>query len=212
MTGDGSVVGWKRETLQLLAKEFSPDGFQAVASRQALTRRRPPGEHVIHVAFVRHPHDLDLTVQLAVRLDRLRPLYRISQLGVEPMLGAEVGNMLDGRPRRWTIASSADAGVVVESIHSCCTSFALPWFAEAANLGTVYEWLRQDDRRAWLLAPVPMYHGFLLTALAGVVVSPQAATETAAHYSKLLLERRDPQAAQFAERVSLLLSALEAQP
>jgi hypothetical protein len=211
MTDDATALALQRNVLLTLAGKLAPEGFKAVAARQALTRRRPPGEHVIHVAFIRHAADLDVTIQVAVRLDKLRPVYRAAQLGVEPMLGAELGNMVDGRPRRWTVAAPPDLDAVGDSIQALCRTFALPWFVETADLTAVYGWLRGDDRRAWLLAPVPMYRGYLLVALAGVIDSPRAASEVADQYAAALVARRDAQAEQFARRVPALLSALAGQ-
>jgi hypothetical protein len=88
--------------------------------RQDFVREVPSGQWIVHVSFIRHPEDVDATADLAVRLEPVERLLEAAGYGQGQgaTIGAELGNIVDGRPRRWTIQSAADCPVVAEEMAS----------------------------------------------------------------------------------------------
>lgn len=142
--------------LTLMKYKFSPH-----RASQEFHRKSQYGWESIHVAFImHHPVDFDVTVDLAVRIDAveeltyeenaLDPKDRKSQTAT---LGIELGNLTEGKQRRWHIAESNDIPPAVVSIESELDKTILPYFNKYSNLEEVFKLISSHEPWATIHSP-----------------------------------------------------------
>ena len=120
-------------------------GWRRTGSRapreQSFTRKTLFGRQTFHVSFIRHAHDCDVTGDVAIRIDDLEDLLnewnatlsKAEQKQTHSM-GAELGNLSEGRQRRWTLASEDDIPEVVSSVMALFESVGLPYLEKYSDL------------------------------------------------------------------------------
>jgi hypothetical protein len=87
---------------------------------------------VLHVAFVRHDDiDFDVVLDFALRIDPVERLIgeitgRDTHDGTT--LGNELGNIIDGKQRRWKIAAPEDIEPAVSGILRAAETVLFPYF------------------------------------------------------------------------------------
>jgi hypothetical protein len=199
----------QRGLLQELASRLPEDGFKPRMKRQDFVREVPSGQWIVHVGFIRHPDDVDVTVDPAVRLEPVERLLEAAGYGhgQGATIGAELGNIVDGRPRRWTIQSAADCPVVAEEMASEIRKFALAWLERHSDPRAVFGILAQQDRQSWLYSPVHVKRCLTLVALATHLESDEKADEVARECRSFLQARNDPQLRVFDHHVRALLES-----
>lgn len=119
------------------------------------------GKAAIHLSFIEHHNDFDVTVDVAIRFDLLEDLVnkKNSLLSAKEKkntfsMGAELGNLKEGKPKRWTITGDTDFGVVAEEIRKCVVETAIPYIEQYCDMRKAIDILAGDDSAAWLHAPI----------------------------------------------------------
>ncbi len=156
------ITEWQRELLGELGRRVSKYGFAAKPVGQSFRRYTKGGRDSFHVAFIEHgSSDFDVTADMAVRIDAVELLATsedklLTKLDREQTatLGCEIGNLTEGRPKRWSVRSGADVQVTAAGVADAFVAVALPYFEKYADLQTVYETLCANDRSGWLHAPL----------------------------------------------------------
>ncbi len=112
-----------KELLSQLAKGLEPQGFRR--REQSFVARMPGGSHIFHVSLINHTQDFNVTADVAVRHDALQDLVHESNSLLSKKekqqtasVGAELGNIAEGRQKRWIVAGPEDAEEVCSSILS----------------------------------------------------------------------------------------------
>lgn len=196
------------ELLRELASRLAEDEFEPRMKRQDFVREVPSGQWIVHVGFIRHREDVDATVDLGVRLEPVERLLEAAGYGhgQGATIGAELGNIVDGRPRRWTMQSAADCPVVAEEMVSEIRKFGLAWLERHSDPRVVFSILAQQDRQSWLYSPVHLKRCLTLVALAKHLESDAKADEVARGCRSFLQVRNDPQLRVFEYHVRQLLA------
>jgi hypothetical protein len=98
-----------------------------------------------------------VTAHVGVRFDELEELVREfeSMASTKDIfsLGAELGNIGEGRQKRWTVANAADVKAVARSIMDGFSKIGLPYLEKYSEMQTALEALSGDDQSAWLHQP-----------------------------------------------------------
>jgi len=155
-----SVKDLQNGLFAALARRMAEHGFESRPRDQRFVRKTPFGRQTFHVSFITHPHDCDVTADVAIRIDALEDLLneRTATLSKSEgkqthSLGAELGNISEGRQRRWTLASEDDIPQVVSSMISLFESVGLPYLETYSNLERALAVLSGDDQASWLHSP-----------------------------------------------------------
>lgn len=120
MTAKAGVKFLEEALLRALAVEVAPLGFTPRITQQEFIRVVGNCTWVIHVGFVWHRHDVDATIDLDVLLTSVEQLF--TKTGTDQWgsatIGAELGNLVDRRSRRWPIETEADGARVAGEMRS----------------------------------------------------------------------------------------------
>ena len=137
-----------------IKREFA--GWQYVASQRHLRRSFPGGSWLVHFAFVNHPRDFDVVVDVAVQF---------SANGSLCIVGASLGNIEGIGQVRYNVTSEAEASAsaakAAAHFHSVGLAF-LQHYSEPAN---VLACLKQGGPNARLISPLEQLHGQQIAVL-----------------------------------------------
>jgi len=163
--------------LNEMASVVEKYGFERKVHGQSFRMPKPFGWAAFHLSFVPHAEiDFDVIANVALRVDAVQEL--IHQDGNDlskkekqatATFGCELGNLSQGKQRRWKIASENDIKPVMASIENALVTTALPYIERYSNLEEMFEVLCRNDRDAWLHSPFHHYRGMNALALAVVL-------------------------------------------
>ncbi|MBI3652568.1 MAG: hypothetical protein HY231_16225 [Acidobacteria bacterium] len=147
--------------LSRLSEEVERYGFDKKVRGQSFSKKTPLGRHSFHLSFIRHPPtDFDVTADIAIRFDELEDILNENNNYLSKAekkntfsLGAEIGNISEGRQKRWTVASPADVENVAQSIMDAFATIGIPYLEKHSDMETALEALSGDDKAAWLHVP-----------------------------------------------------------
>jgi hypothetical protein len=200
----GSIKEMQQRFFEALRPGMEAHGFSPVPIDQAFHKPVSGGRWVLHISFIPHEGEFDLTADVAIRIDAVEDLVLRDNTAMlakdkkrTATIGAELGNIADGRQRRWTVGSSTDIDLSAASVLKEFEAFGLPYLQRYSNLQTMLAAITSDDRSSWLHSPI--HDARLKRALAVAVVLGQLATarEIAERGSEFLRSRKDPGAASF---------------
>lgn len=161
-----------KEMLAVVVKH----GFERKVYGQSFRMPKPFGWAAFHLAFVPHGEiDFDVIANVALRVDAVEQMiHEDDDLSKKEKLetatfGCELGNLSEGKQRRWKIASERDIKPVVASIEAALESIALPYIERYSDLEEMFAVLSRNDPDAWLHAPFHHYRGMHALALAIVL-------------------------------------------
>jgi hypothetical protein len=151
----------KKLILSSIAELASIDGFIARINDQVFHLVKPFGLYILHVSFIPHGKtDLDLTVDIAVRVhaverlvNEIRPDLSPSNAEKTATLGGDIGNIHEGRQKRWTITSLDELPRVIPTIYSEVRAVAWPFFERYSNMRNLLAVLSSLSSNDWRLAP-----------------------------------------------------------
>lgn len=209
MTPAGNDV--KSLLLNRLGKHVSGLGWQPKPSRQAFVRKTEAGLATFHLSFIAHPDDIDVTADIAVRLDAVEEL--VSSVEGRPLsgtkdrstLGTDLGNLADGRQKRWTIRDSESVDAVAADIFREFQAFGVPYVERFSTLQAALEVLSRDDPSGWLHSPLPGARCLRAVAAASLLGEIDRGIEIAARCDATLSSKRDPSLTAFRSLVSRAL-------
>ena len=209
MSDSGIIKESQEALLRALTTQLRRFGFAPRVAQQDYTRDDGRGRWVIHVGFVRHKADVDATLDLGVLLVPVERLLQRAGFGGKggATLGAELGNIVDGRPRRWTIRGPQEAASVAQEMSVEISAFGLDWLRRFSDLKTVYEILAPNDRLSWLYSPLHVKRCLVLVAIARLLESREAAERVAQECRSFLLARNDPQVGVYDDHARRVLTA-----
>ena len=185
--------------LVALATRVQPQGFVLRRSHQDYVKSTSSGRWVLHVAFIEHDDDFDVTADVALRLDAVQDLVHrdnpdLSQKEKRETAtaGAELGNIADGRQERWTVADITSVDPVADAIYRTFVGFGLPYLERLSDPRQLLDELATNDRRSWLHAPFHGWRNKTAVALALILSDRQRADELARAGERFLRDRGDP--------------------
>lgn len=154
----------KAMLLQDLASLLTNDGFEKRVVGQSIRRKTQDGRVSIHLSFIDHPEDFDVTADFGIRFNDVEDITNeidssilpiLIKKGVTSTLGAELGNMSIGKQKRWTIENEEDVEIAVREIYLDLQSVFFPFIKKYATKEHVFELAIKDDKEAntfWITA------------------------------------------------------------
>jgi hypothetical protein len=128
---------------------------------QTFERKSETGRVAVHLSFIEHETDFDVTTDVAIRFDSVEELvHRSNELLSRReklqtfTLGAELGNLKTGEPLRWTVKRNADVSAVAASILAELQAEGFPYIEEYSQVESALDVLSRDDREVWVHSPV----------------------------------------------------------
>ena len=200
--------------LDSLALAMPRYGFKGKPIGQSFHRSLPFGRWSFHAAFINHDTDVDVTADVAVRVDAVEDLVHSGNKLLSDRekqqtatIGAELGNIADHRQRRWTIASMSDVQRVAGAMLDEFQKFGLPYLERYSDLNKMLDILSGNDAAAWLHSPVHAERCKRAVALALVLEKNDRALELARRSEEFLQQIGDPGLLSFKEFASRVLPA-----
>jgi len=185
-------VGWQVEHL----------GFKIIPASQSFQREFPDGAQSLHLAFIRHKSDFDVTADIAIRLNVLQEALsegspKPSEVRDAFSFGAELGNICEGRQKRWTVTSEADIPPVSRQILQTFMDVGLPYLERFSDKQTALNALSGDNKEAWLHMPLHNHRANLAIGLAYLLGNKEEFQRIAAHKLEFLIARKDTNPQKF---------------
>ena len=187
--------------LARLADELGKRGYKTTKKDpQTFTCKHPGGRmDVLHVALVRHEDvDFDVVLDCALRVDGAEKLVG-ELMGIDTRdsttLGNEVGNLVDGKQRRWKIAGPDDVAPVAGEVLRAAETIAFPLFERNSDPARALATLR-DPVQGPRHSPIDARRYIRTLALAAAAADGAAMEAVAAEGRQRLGAGRDPDAAR----------------
>jgi hypothetical protein len=136
-------------------------GFKPEPVGQSFYRDVPGGRWAFHVSFVRHETDMDITADVAVRVDAIEQVVNQCETGLtdaekrrSTTLGAELGNLSRRQPLRWTVSELDDVAAVAEQIAGAFKKIGLPYLSAHSDVESAYRVLASTAPEDRLHSPI----------------------------------------------------------
>jgi hypothetical protein len=149
----------KHEILKILGEKVAWLGFTPRPSEQSFYCVVTTGKSAFHVSFIPHQDDLDLTADVAIRIDAIEDLVNQYDTKLKPdekrrsmTLGGDLGNIFKGRQRRWTVADLNDIPGVCDQVYAAFEQNGLPFLRAHSDVVAVRRVLVSSHSNDTLLA------------------------------------------------------------
>lgn len=174
-------------------------GFDKRRQGQSFYRLEPFGRSAFHVAFIEHATDFDVTADVAVRIDAVEELVNAENRLLSRKekqntftAGAELGNIAEGRQRRWTVSNPNHLPLVASSIVQALESIGLPYLEEISDPERLLYILSGHDQKAWMSSPIHHHRCKTIVALAVYLGKKEAVPALIDECTSFLRDRGDP--------------------
>lgn len=145
---------------------------------QTFWRGQGACSRLVHIAFIKHPADFDLTMDVAIRHHGVEEFIhaRGSRLPkreqrLTATIGVELGNLVDGRNYRWTVIEPGDLRKVVPELIDWYSKWAELFFTRFESLAEVERVLAEGGPLARLISPVSDRRAAVLEAVRKVLAT-----------------------------------------
>jgi hypothetical protein len=152
----------RNELLLRLDDRLHPLGFRLRKTLRDFRREVRGCSQFLHIAFINHPSDFDVTADVAVRhhpvenmLNEERTYLKESEKKLTATVGAELGNILGIGQHRWTVANERDIPIVVDGVVNHFEKVGLPFLERFTSLEEVFRVLSVNRSEALLVCPLP---------------------------------------------------------
>jgi hypothetical protein len=140
---------------------ISTFGFRSKPTGQSFCQEIATGKWVLHVSFISHKTDFDLTADIAVRVDAIEDLVNeydtklnAAEKRKSMTLGGELGNISAGSPRRWTISNVEDIPNACEGVIETFQEIGLPFLQKYSDAAAAHRVLVSSKPSDFHLAPI----------------------------------------------------------
>lgn len=188
----------KRELLKKLGERIAWLGFNPKVSGQSFYCPSTEGRWALHVSFIPHQTDFDLTTDVAIRMNAVENLVNEYDTKLKPVekrqsvtLGGEIGNLSQGRPLRWTVADLNDIPAVSDQMTSAFERVGLPFFRAYSDLQAVHRVLVSSNSRDTLLCPILGPRAMRAVASAYLLGKTTDITALVRRFEAKLIEKQD---------------------
>lgn len=212
----GLISDLQKNALNEVSTRIIKYGFDGKPKGQSFYKAISSGHQAVHLSFIKHKEDIDVTVDVAVRfnlvedlINEYKPYLTKAQKKWTATLGCELGNLVDGAPRRFRLYSVNDAGHVADEIMSFFASTGIPYMEKYSNMEAALEALSGDDRNAWLHMPFHDERAKRAITLAFLLGPPGRFHKIAAAKEEFLTSRNEQGLGTFLELKNNLVAKLD---
>lgn len=150
----------QKNLLANVGEKLTTFGFGGKAKQQSFYRPIDGGWACVHLSFIKHADDFDVTVDVGVRFDEVEELVNSNNnlLTKKEKIGAatfgvELGNLSIGEQMRWNISSEDQISSVTNSILDAFDKFGEPYLLKYSSMESAYELLSSDEKNVWIHCP-----------------------------------------------------------
>ena len=189
----------KRDIVGRLKLGMADYGFVYKGNEMDFERTMAEVRWLFRLGFVKHTSDFDVIASIAVGLDELEKLMHEDEPRILPRysLGAELGNIGEGKQKRWNVRTEEDIEAVSKSILKTFLEVALPYLERYSVMENALEAFSGDDRSAWLHSPIHDVRAKRAIALAFLLRDHDAFSKLADKKTEFLTNRQDPMLQKF---------------
>jgi hypothetical protein len=212
-----SLKELRKALLNRVGEKVKVYGFKKAAGPHFI-KKAPPGGYALHLTFINHPDDFDVTADVAVRFDDVEDLLNEHKDFLTPKqkretfsLGVELGNLVEGKPRRWTVVDAGDIEGVADSIAAAFVNIGLPYMEKYSDPEQALAVFSGEDRDSWLHSPFDHERAKRAIALALLTKGPERFNEIAVAKTNYLAAKNDPGLQQFLTLRAALEKRINAQ-
>lgn len=150
----------KTALVSALSTGLTKFGYKQVGDRE-FQKKYPWGKAVIHLAFIDHAADFDVTVDCGLRYSDLEEIISRNESCIPERekkrrcsIGAEMGNILRIGQKRWKIRNEDDVAENSADMLSKIIEAILPFIEKYEDRDAALEALSRDDENAWRVSAI----------------------------------------------------------
>ena len=149
------------ELLRKVSIELSHYGFDSKIHGQSFWKPIEGGRSMVHLCFINHESDFDVTISASVRIDAIEDMINSTNKLLTKnekqntsTIGGEIGNLVSRIPKRYAVNDSVNLEAVTCEMLDEIINHAFPFFIKYSDLEILLETMIRDDKNVWLLAPL----------------------------------------------------------
>ncbi|AHZ50003.1 hypothetical protein [Bacillus thuringiensis] len=151
----------KLKLLQGLGEELKEDGYKTITTQQDLVKKFDKGKIGIHLAFINHLEDFDVTVDVGIRFDELENMKNqwadgltIREKKETYTIGVDLGNLVYREQKRWRVEKEEDILPVTMDILKEVKEYFIPYIDKYVDMENVFDLCVRDDDEAGLIGTI----------------------------------------------------------
>ncbi|MBT5018861.1 hypothetical protein N8590_02605 [bacterium] len=159
--------------LTSIGNQVKKHGFKPRLKMQVFHRYYDWGRDSLHLCFINHVDDFDVTADIAIRFDRLEELineenHLITKAEKKDTstIGVELGNLAEGEQKRWTVRQESDVAGVAKEITDYFEKVGIPYLSKYGDMRETMEVLSGEERDSWMHSPLDDYRAKAAVGLA----------------------------------------------
>ena len=185
----------KSHLLQKVQIGMAEQGFKFDQKSGYFDKTMPGVRWSFGLGFIKHTSDFDVTANVSVGLDSLEQLLQKGDDSYS--LGAELGNIADGKQKRWNVITMEDVDQAATDIMDAFADIGLPYLEKYSVMENALEAFRGDDKAAWLHSPVDVARAKRAIGLAFLLNKREEFQKLAEQKTAFLKNRNDPKIEDF---------------
>lgn len=190
----------KKEQKSYILKNVSANlneiGFNNKIRGQSFLHNIDIGIAMIHMSFINHVYDFDITISVSIRVNKVEEIInnsngylKKSEQSKTSTIGCELGNLSNGFQKRYEVFEDTKLDNVVNEIIESIKKHAFPFIEKYSNLYNIYSIVLKDDKESWMVSPVHYHRAQSAIVLAKIL--QKANYEIVYENKKRFLEERE---------------------
>lgn len=154
----------KEQKLYILRKisgKLNDLGFHNKVKGQSFLSKISIGMAMIHLGFIDHENDFDVTISVSIRVDQVEDiinksndlLKKTEQLKTST-IGCELGNLETGNQKRFSIYENTKLDSALEEMIGSIVKTAFPFIKKYSELDNIYNIVKRDDKESWWISSI----------------------------------------------------------
>ena len=179
-----NIKDLQKQLIVQLGERLTDFGFGKKAKSQTFYRPFEGGWSCVHLSFIDHAEDFDVTVDVSIRFNKVEELVNSKnhiltkkEKEQTSTLGVELGNLSVGQQLRWGISSQDQVSSVIDSILDAFKTYGEPYLKKYCSLKNVFELLSSDDKSVWIHCPFHATRAKKAVAIAKLLNHPDIKTQ-----------------------------------
>jgi len=162
--------------LKSISSKLNSIGFKNKIRDQSFLHETNVGFSMIHLRFINHEDDFDITISVSIRINQVEEIINNSNNYLKKneqiktsTIGCELGNLVYGFQKRYKIESNSNLDKVIEEMIDFIKKNAFPFFEKFGELENVFEIALKDDQYSWMLFPFHYHRAQVAIVLAKIL-------------------------------------------
>lgn len=142
-----------------ISKRLNDLGFINKVSGQSFLCKINIGMAMIHLSFINHENDFDVTISVSIRVNQVEDiinksneLLKKSEQSKTSTIGCELGNLITGNQKRYSIYEQTNLDLVINEMIESIKSYAFPFIEKYCELENIYQIVIRDDKESWWIS------------------------------------------------------------